>query len=103
MKVLPLLPDEKRIELIRRGVDKMAFTGVGMLCLFLALPTIDWDGFAAMEPVWMAAAMIVCLVPPMLLLLWIEQKICNRKIWWTIGGLAWVGTFTLALSGYHIP
>ena len=102
MKV-QVYPDKKRIELIKVGVDKMAFTGIGMLALFLALPKIDWDGFTGLKPIWMAAVMIGSLVPPMLLLLWIEQKISNRKIWWSFGGLAWVATFTLALSGYHIP
>ena len=101
MKV-QVYPDKKRIELIKVGADKLAFTGIGMLFLFLALPKFDWDGFTDLKPIWMAAIMIVSLVPPMLLLLWIEHKISNRKIWWTIGGLAWVGTFSLALSGYHL-
>ncbi len=103
MKALPLLPDAKRIELIKRGVDKMAFVGVGVLCLFLALPKIDWDRFGDLKPGWMIAVMVGCVAPPLLLLLWIEQKIRSRKIRWSVGGLAWIGTFALALSGYHLP
>lgn len=103
MKAFPLLPDAKRIELIKRGVDKMAFVGFAMLCFFLVLPKIDWDRFGDLEPGWMVAVMVGCLAPPLLLLLWIEQKVRSRKIRWSIGGLAWVGTFALALSGYHLP
>lgn len=101
--MIPLLPDAKRTELIKRGFDKMAFMGVVFLCVFLAFPKIDWDRFGDLQPGWMLAVMVGCLAPLLLLLLWIEEKIRSRKIRWTIGCLAWVGTFALALSGYLLP
>jgi hypothetical protein len=103
MKALSLSPDAKRIEAIKRGVDKMAFGGVGTFIVFLLLPKIDWDRFLDLSPFWMIAVMVASLAPLIFLLLWIEQKTRSRKIWWTVGSLAWVGLFALALSGYHLP
>jgi hypothetical protein len=102
-KVLPFWPDARRIELIKQSVDKAAFIGVALLGAFLALPLIDWDRFIDLKPGWMVAVMVGCLTPPLLFLLWLEQRIRNRRIRWTFGGLAWIALFVLALSGYHLP
>ncbi len=102
MKV-QVLPDKKRIELIKQGVDKMAFTGLGMFLVFLALPKIDWDAFGDLSPFWMLIVMVASFAPLVLLLIWVSKKISSRKLWWSIGFTAWIGTFALALSGYHLP
>lgn len=101
MKV-QVFPDKKRIELIKKGVDKMAFSGVGVFLCFLAIPKIDWDRFGDLSPTWMLIVMVACLAPLVLLLIWIWEKTGSRKLWWGMGFAAWVGTFALALSGYHL-
>ena len=102
MKV-QVFPDTKRIELIKQGVDKMAFGGVGTFLGFLAIPKIDWDRFGDLSPTWMLVVMVGCLAPLVLLLLWIWQKTGSRKLRWSMGLAAWIGTIALALSGYHLP
>lgn len=102
MKV-QVLPDKKRIELIKQGFDKMAFTGLGMFIVFLALPKIAWDAFGDLNPFGMLIVMVASLTPLVLLLIWIAEKISSRKLWWSIGFTAWIGTFALALAGYQLP
>jgi hypothetical protein len=76
--------------------------GMALLCLFFAMPKIDWEWIAGLSPIWFIVLMIAALAPVVLLLLWLEKKIRNRKIWWGIRAVSWLGCFALALSGYYI-
>lgn len=93
-------PDDARKEKIRRGVDKAAYVGCGMLLVFVALPYINWDWFTALPAYGFIGIIIVVLTPVALFLFWLEEKIRVGRLWWTAGALSWITCFALALSGY---
>ena len=95
-------PDAKQKERIKNDIDRLFFVGIGIFLGYLVLPKFGIEKLKELNAwqLWGGAVLIVG--TSALLLYWVELKINNRKVWWSLGLIAWIGTFSLALSGYHL-
>ena len=101
-RIMQIYPDQARKEQIKLATDKFAFVGLGTCSFFLAIPIIDLGWFTSLNPFLFIGVAIIAIGPVAFALFWLERKINNRKIWWSIGTLAWISCFFLAVTGYYM-
>lgn len=95
-------PDDRQKDRIKKDVDRLFFVGIGIFLGYLAFPHFELKRLSELNEWQLWLGIVLVLGTFFMALYWIEEKINNRKVWWTLGIAAWLGTFTLALSGYHL-
>lgn len=67
-------PDDARKEKIRRGVDKAAYVGCGMLLVVAALPYINWEWLTSLPAYGFIGIIIAVMTPVAFFLFWLEES-----------------------------